>query len=64
MVEHHRPRKTGIISCHLGAIVFFVAACVKKIIELGRRFPWPRPERYPRCGSVWPWEQSFRTSLF
>ncbi|CAO0823710.1 transposase [Desulfarculales bacterium] len=40
------------IPCYLVAIVFFVAACVKKIMELGRRFPWPRTERCPRCGSV------------
>ncbi|CAO0819963.1 hypothetical protein DFAR_1260016 [Desulfarculales bacterium] len=42
VVEHPRPRETGITPCHLVvAIVFFVAACVKKIMELERRLLCP-----------------------
>ncbi|CAO0824193.1 hypothetical protein DFAR_490005 [Desulfarculales bacterium] len=53
-----------IIPCHLVAIVFFGAACVNKIMELGRRFPWPRPERCPRCGSVRLWGYGFVPAYF
>ena len=64
VVTHPRPRETGIIPCHLVAIVLFVSACVKQIMELGRRFPWPRPERCPRCGSVRLWGHGFVVAYF
>ncbi|CAO0822078.1 hypothetical protein DFAR_2800039 [Desulfarculales bacterium] len=64
MVEHPWPRETGITPCHLVAIVLFVATCVKKIMELERRFPWPRPERCPRCGSVRLWGHGFVPAYF
>lgn len=35
-------------------LILWVDGCVKRIFELGRKFPWPRPERCPRCkGRIW-----------
>ncbi|CAO0819991.1 hypothetical protein DFAR_1260044 [Desulfarculales bacterium] len=45
VVEHPCPRETRITPCHLAAVVLFVEAYVKKIIELEWRCPCPRPER-------------------
>ncbi|CAO0823030.1 hypothetical protein DFAR_3460009 [Desulfarculales bacterium] len=42
----------------------YFAACIKKIMELGRRSPWLRPERWLRCGSVRLWGHIFRACLF
>ncbi|CAO0823570.1 hypothetical protein DFAR_3780005 [Desulfarculales bacterium] len=33
-------------------------------MELGRRFPWPRLERCPRCGSVRLWGHGFVPAYF
>ena len=64
MVASPWPRETGITPCHLVAIVLLVEACVKKILELGRSFPWPRPDRCPRCGSVRIWGHGFVSAYF
>ncbi|CAO0824882.1 hypothetical protein DFAR_970013 [Desulfarculales bacterium] len=64
VVSHPRPRETGITLGHLVAIVLFVAACAKKIMELEQRFPRPRPERCPRCGSVRLWGHDFVPAYF
>ncbi|CAO0820331.1 hypothetical protein DFAR_1520001 [Desulfarculales bacterium] len=64
VVEYLRPRKTRIIPYHLVAIVLFVATCVKKVVELGWRFPCPRPGRCPQCWSVRLWETRLRACLF
>jgi hypothetical protein len=35
-------------------LILFVEAAVKSIFELGRRFPWIKPDRCPRCGGrIW-----------
>lgn len=35
-------------------LILFVDVCVKKVLELGRKFPWPRPSKCPRCrGRLW-----------
>jgi hypothetical protein len=64
VVTHPRPRETGITPCHLVAIVLFVKACVKKILEQGRSFLWPRPGTCPRCGSVRLWGHGFVPAYF
>ncbi|CAO0822016.1 hypothetical protein DFAR_2770037 [Desulfarculales bacterium] len=33
-------------------------------MELGRRSPWPRPEKCPRCGSVQFWGHGFVSAYF
>lgn len=36
------------------ALILFVEVCVKRVFQLGRGFPWPRPQRCPRCkGRLW-----------
>ncbi|CAO0821044.1 hypothetical protein DFAR_2090022 [Desulfarculales bacterium] len=64
MVAHPSPQETGIIPCHMVAIILFVAACVKKIMELGRSFPWPWPKRCSRCRSVRLWRHDFVPAYF
>lgn len=44
-------------------LILFVEASVKKIFELGRTFPWPKPERCPRCGGRI-WGHGFTTAYF
>ncbi len=35
-------------------LILQVAVCVKMIFEMGKEFPWPRPQSCPRCkGRVW-----------
>ena len=34
------------------------------ILEMGRAFPWPRPARCPRCGSVRVWGHGFVPAYF
>ena len=35
-------------------MILLVEACVKKIFQLGRQYPWPRPERCFLCGGrIW-----------
>ncbi|CAO0824559.1 hypothetical protein DFAR_710022 [Desulfarculales bacterium] len=64
VVEYSRPRETEITPSHLVAIILFVTACVNKIMELGRRFPWSRPDRCPWCGGVRLWGHGVRAGLF
>lgn len=45
-------------------LILCVDACVKKIFELGRKFPWPRPERCPLCGGVRIWGHGFVEAYF
>jgi len=35
-------------------LILLVEICVKRLFQLGKGFPWPRPERCPRClGRLW-----------
>jgi len=35
-------------------LILFVEAAVKSILELGRNFPWTKPDCCPRCGGrIW-----------
>ena len=37
---------------------------VKDLYELGKRYPWPKPSRCSRCGSVRLWGHGFATRYF
>lgn len=35
-------------------LILLVDVCVKRVFDLGRRFPWPKPKGCPRCrGRIW-----------
>ena len=35
-------------------LILFVDVCVKTVFELGKNFPWPKPQRCLRCGGrIW-----------
>jgi hypothetical protein len=44
-------------------LILFVEAAVKSIFELGRRFPWIKPDCCPRCGGRI-WKHGFATRYF
>ncbi|MEE8400412.1 MAG: hypothetical protein V3S89_15480 [Desulfobacterales bacterium] len=37
---------------------------LKKLFELGRDYPWPRPDRCPRCSSYRLWGHGFVSAYF
>jgi DNA-directed RNA polymerase subunit RPC12/RpoP len=44
-------------------LILFVEAAVKSIFELGRSFPWTKPDRCPRCGGRI-WSHGFTSRYF
>ena len=44
-------------------MILFVEVCVKTLFEMGRKFPWPRPERCPKCGGRI-WAHGFASAYF
>jgi hypothetical protein len=50
----YAPKKRVIPENNLPSLILFVDVCVKSVFQLGRKFPWPRPQRCPRCqGRLW-----------
>jgi len=45
-------------------MILSVVVCLKEIVEMGRDFPWPRPDRCPRCGSDRLWGHGFVRGIF
>ena len=45
-------------------LIFFVAAKIKEIFSLGRRYPWPRPEHCPRCEGRRVWGHGYALAYF
>lgn len=45
-------------------MILFVCVCLKEIVEAGRDFSWPKPERCPRCGGPRLWGHGFVEAIF
>jgi hypothetical protein len=45
-------------------LIIFFAAKLKDIFIKGRDYPWPKPDRCPRCNSFKLWGHGFVTALF
>ena len=45
-------------------MVLFVEVKLKQIFEQQRDYPWPRPERCPRCQECRPWGHGFVVAYF
>jgi len=47
-------------------LILQISVSIKEIFQLekGRGFPWPRPERCPRCGHVRLWGHGFVSAYF
>lgn len=45
-------------------LILFMDLCVKTLVELGRKYPWQRPERCPKCGGVRVWGHGFVAAYF
>ena len=45
-------------------MILFIAAKIKDIFKLGKDYPWPRPERCPRCMSSVIWGHGFVLCYF
>lgn len=41
-----------------------VSVRLKEIVDMGKGFPWPRPQQCPRCGSHRLWGHGFVEALF
>ena len=63
MLAHPRPRTSKCNTQKALLLILFVEAAVKNIFELGRRFPWVKPDRCPRCGGRI-WSHGFTTRYF
>jgi len=47
-----------------GAMVISFSVGLKKLFELGRNYPWPRPESCPRCSSYRLWGHGYVSAYF
>ena len=45
-------------------LILQIAVSIKDLFQLGRAFPWPRPERCPRCGHWKLWGHGFVSAYF
>jgi predicted RNA-binding Zn-ribbon protein involved in translation (DUF1610 family) len=45
-------------------LILFVEVCVKTLVELGRKYPWEKPERCPKCGGVRVWGHGYVPAYF
>lgn len=45
-------------------LILFVEVCVKTLVELGRNYPWKRPEQCPKCNSVRLWGHGYVEAYF
>jgi hypothetical protein len=45
-------------------LILFVDLCVKRLVELGRKYQWQRPERCPKCQGVRVWGHGYVTAYF
>ena len=45
-------------------LVIQIFVSIKDLFRLGREFPWPRPERCPRCGYLRLWGHGFVSAYF
>jgi len=45
-------------------VVLPMSASLAQIVSLGKLFPWPRPQRCPRCGGTRLWGHGFATRYF
>lgn len=45
-------------------LILFVEVCVKTLVELGRKYPWEKPERCPKCGGVRVWGHGYVAAYF
>jgi len=45
-------------------VVLPISVSVPNIISLGKRFPWPRPARCPRCGGSRLWGHGYVSRFF
>lgn len=45
-------------------MIIFFPAKLKSLFDKGRDYPWPRPERCPRCGSCAVWGHGYVESFF
>jgi hypothetical protein len=45
-------------------MIFYIYGLLKDIFKLGKKYPWPRPEVCPRCGSTRIWGHGYVDALF
>jgi predicted RNA-binding Zn-ribbon protein involved in translation (DUF1610 family) len=45
-------------------MIIFIPVRLKKLFELGRNYPWPRPESCPRCSSCRLWGHGYVSAYF
>lgn len=62
--EHRPPEKGSDKGPQNNILIFFVAAKIKDIFTLGRKYPWPRPVFCPRCNDTRVWGHGFVLAYF
>ena len=45
-------------------LILFVKVCVKTLLEVGREYPWQRPERCPKCQGLRVWGHGYVEAFF
>lgn len=48
----------------LSALILSIAAKIKEIFKLGRKYPWPKPEICPRCKQHRVWGHGYVLAYF
>lgn len=47
-----------------GKMLLFFSVILKELSEKGRDYPWPRPQKCPRCGAHGIWGHGFISAIF
>jgi len=45
-------------------MISYIFVLLKDILKLGKKYPWPRPEECPKCGSLRIWGHGYVDALF
>ena len=45
-------------------LILFIAAKIKEVYKLGRKYPWPKPELCPRCAQSKVWGHGYVLAYF
>ena len=48
----------------LSTLILYIAAKIKEVFKLGRRYPWPRPEICPGCRQSGLWGHGYVSAYF
>ena len=57
-------KRTGRAGTRIKRMIIYFPVDLKKLVALGRRYPWPKPERCLRCNGCRIWGHGFVSAWF